>query len=92
MENQTVVFVDAQEMARLNPDTFEAPNKEELDAITEGDSVKICNSQERFWVTVASVDGDYITATVDNHLLDTSDGLELGNTVKFTKSNIYDIW
>lgn len=92
MENQTVVLVDAQEMARLNPTTFGVPSKKELNAITEGDSVKVCNSRERFWVTVVSVDGDNITGTVDNDLLDTSDGLELGNTISFTKSNIYSIW
>lgn len=36
------VFEDAQEMHRLYPDTFQAPSKEALSAITINSSIKVC--------------------------------------------------
>jgi len=90
---KTIEYVDAQEMARLHPDTFGVPSQELLDAITEGASVKVCANDERFWVTVASVDGENITGTVDNNLVNQpEDGLASNDTISFSKANIYDIW
>ncbi|UKA04990.1 hypothetical protein [Photobacterium damselae] len=43
MSNQPI-FINAQEMAKSSPTTFEAPTKPELDSIRAGDFVKICHS------------------------------------------------
>jgi len=88
-----IKFVDAQEMGRLNPDTFEVPTTKELDTITEGAIVKISANSERFWVEVTSVDGDTITGTVDNDLvLQPEDGINYGDIITFNKNNVYSIF
>lgn len=87
------MFTDAQEMAVKNPKTFEAPSAEELADITTGQSVKVCASPERFWVTVTKVDGESVSGVVDNHLVCTGDhGLSLGDTVNFQKRHIYEVY
>jgi len=88
---KNITFVNAQEMRIKHPNTFEAPVKEELDAIKIGDSVKVCaDNKERFWVTVTNVEGDIITGTVDNDLVDVN--LAYGEEINFKKSNVYSIW
>ena len=84
-------MTDAQEMAKLNPDTFEAPDKKDLSLIKEGDSVKICVGKERFWTTVLKVKGENIEGSVDNDLV-TENGLSYGDTIKFEKRHIYSIY
>lgn len=86
-------FVDAQEMARLHPDTFEAPLLEELNTIKTGSMVKVCTGGERFWVAVVSVDGQRITGEVNNNLICTQDhGLDCGNMITFEARHVYSIW
>lgn len=86
-------FVNAQEQARLHPETFEAPSKAELDAIVEGSTVKVSIGGERFWNQVTKVDGSIITATVDNDLVCTkTHGLKYGDTITFVKDNIFMIY
>lgn len=85
-------FVNAQEMAANNHDTFQAPSAEELAEIHRGQFVKICAADECFWATVESVDGDTITGEVDNNLIFTHrHGLQYGDMVQFKLENIYDI-
>jgi len=102
------VFEDAQEMNRLYPETFQAPSKEDLSAITINSSVKVCarvpqhiqaqraaaNLQqivsERFWVRVIAMDGDKITAVVDNitqHI-----ELNAGDEISFEQRHVYQIF
>ena len=82
-------FVNAQQMARENPETFEAPSKTELDNIKPGQPVKVSLNKERFWVLVTKVDGDNITGTIDNNLL--RNNLKYGDIVTFTKDNVFAI-
>ncbi|WP_435008061.1 hypothetical protein P12x_005330 [Tundrisphaera lichenicola] len=89
MKNQ---FVDAQEMNRKHPTTFEVPSDAELAAIKAGDSVKVCTCDERFWVTVTEVSEHRIAGTVDNDLIFTDEhGLDYGDVVRFTRENVYSI-
>ena len=83
-------FIDAQEMAENNPETFEAPEAEELSQIKEGTYVKVCNGEERFWMQVNEVDGEKITATVSNNLLGDY-GYDFGDVVTFETKHIYSI-
>ncbi len=85
-----VEFVNAKEMNEQNPDTFWYPSEQQLSSIGVGDDVKICDNVSRFWCSVIAVDGDKITATVDNDIL--SDELKFGDTVEFTCDEVYDIW
>lgn len=89
---KTITFVDAQEMGRKHPDTFEVPTNEELDAIKKGDSVKICDEEagERFWVTVDEIDGNKITGFVNNQLV--SSDLHYGDLISFETRHIYSIY
>lgn len=84
-------FIDAQQMHKDHPETFEVPSKEELDAIKPGDNVKVCvNDQERFWVLVTEVNGDKITGMVNNKLLGDY-GFDYEDTIKVLKRNVYSI-
>lgn len=91
MEKRT--YVDAQEMATKHPTTFDAPTKEELDAIKVGSTVKICTGNERFWTTVTEINGQEITATVDNDLVnEENEDIPYGTEIHFEKKNIYDVY
>ena len=39
-------FIDAQEMAKKHPNTFEAPDEMDLNALKAGDTVKVCNGED----------------------------------------------
>ena len=87
-------FVNAQEMHRAHPDTFDAPSVADLNSISVGDIVKVCaNECERFWTTVTAVDGDMITATVNNDLVLTDQhGLRCDDVIEFHRDCVYSIF
>jgi uncharacterized protein YegJ (DUF2314 family) len=99
MENidKGYTLVNAQVMAELHPQTFEAPTKEDLDKLESGDIVKLCfedsegEGSERMWVTVTSVSGDTLTGVLDNtpFMLEC---ITYGDPVQFKKENIYTIF
>jgi formylmethanofuran dehydrogenase subunit C len=84
-------FINAQEMHKKHPDTFEAPTKEELNAITLNNSVKVCHNDERFWVTVTAINKDIVTGTIDNDLV-CRQPFKFGDEIKFKKHHIYSIY
>lgn len=83
-------WLDAQKLHRENPKTFDAPSEEELANIRKGDSVRICNGRERFWVTVTCRHGSKIWGNVDNMLVDTTK-YNVGDSVVFNTKHVYDI-
>ncbi len=93
MRKEKIKFIDAQKMARENPDTFYAPSLTELNEIKEGSLLKVATGGERFWVLVISVKGNKITGTVNNDLVFTKDhGLRYEDRVEFEKKNVYGIF
>lgn len=69
-------WVNAQEMAKIYPDTFEVDSTEDIHELlffaveAQLDTwVKVCNDEERFWIKVISANSKGITGTVDNDLL-----------------------
>ena len=78
-------------MHKDHPDTFEVPDRSELDSIKKGSIVKVSCNDERFWTEVISVRGNMITASVDNDLICDQE-FGLGDTIKFEKRNIYSVW
>ena len=89
--NITSQCVDAQEMACFHPDTFFAPDKEELARIVPGGHVKICVNPpgERFWTKVYKVKGNYIWAKVNNNLMLLD--WPLGKKIRFHRNHVYTI-
>ena len=83
-------WVDAQQMAKENPETFEAPTEQELEAIEVGWTVKVSNGQERFWNEVLEKGDGYLLVKVDNMLVYRR-GYNLGDILKIEKRNIYEI-
>jgi hypothetical protein len=75
-------------MHKKHPDTFEAPTKEELDALKVGNIVKVSHNNERFWVTITAIDKDIITGKVDNVLI-RPQPFKYGDIIKFKKHHIY---
>lgn len=92
MTVKTAKFTDAQAIAKTYPETFEAPDQEELDKLRIGDSVKINAANERFWVTITNITKDAIMAVVDNDLVLTEKhGLSQGDFVKIQREHVYSI-
>jgi len=92
MTIKSSVFVDAQEMHKKHPATFEVPSFEALSQIKMNDSVKVCADKERFWVTVITVDDHSIEGIVDNDLICTDEhGLRCGDKVVLSRNNVYSI-
>lgn len=85
-------FRDAQAMARAHPLTFEVPEPERLAALRAGDFVKVCASNERFWVVLTARYGDGLVGKVNNDLIWTDDhGLSCDDEVRFTTDHVYDV-
>lgn len=84
-------FVNAQQMHQDHPDTFEVPSDKELAGVKEGSIVKVCHNDERFWTVVKAVDGEKVTAEVNNCLIG-DQPFDLGDEIEFKKENIYCIW
>lgn len=82
-------LVDAQEMSHSNPDTFEAPNEDELSAIRPGDHTKVCKGGERFWVFVTSVTPKRVIGRVANQLI--FNDLKVGETIALERRHVYSI-
>lgn len=90
---EKVNFIDAQQMKKEHPDTFEAPNQKELNKIKVDSLVKICVEGERFWTVVTKVENDTITAIVNNELVMThKHGLMCYDVLTFEKKNVYSIY
>lgn len=88
----TAEFVNAQEMHRNHPLTFDAPTEAELAGIGPGDLVKVCVEGERFWVKVTEPTAEMFTGTVDNILLCTDrHGLSYQDAVTFGRECVYDL-
>jgi hypothetical protein len=88
-----VSFIDAQQMSKDHPDTFEAPDANQLAVLQVGDIVKVCPGSERFWAEIKEIEGSTITAVVDNDLIYTEQhGLQLGDYIQFEKQHIYNIY
>ena len=85
-----IVFSDAQQLKRENPDTFTTPSDEDLLALEVGDIVKVCDGEERFWNVVKEINGDVIVAEVNNCLIG-DQPYGVGHLIQFSKRHIYDI-
>jgi len=85
--------VDAQQMAKDNPKTFEAPKEVDLNFLADGAYVKICVDRERFWTIIKEIENDVIVAEINNHLVFSDEhGLYDGDIVMFEKRHIYSIY
>lgn len=87
-----IQLVDAQQMAKAYPGTFEAPDQKELDLVKVGDSVKICiNNKERLWIEVTEINGGQLKGKIDNCPIVIED-VNFGDFISFRKENIYSIF
>jgi uncharacterized protein YegJ (DUF2314 family) len=84
-------LINAQEMHRNHPGTFDVPEPDEIAAVGQGVHVKVCDGGERFWVKVVSRDGDTMVGTVANNLIGGQD-YDYGDEIEFKTENIYDIY
>lgn len=89
----TTEFINAQQMQKDHPDSFEAPSLIELAELDKGTFVKVCTGGERFWTEIKEIADDKVTAVINNNLVCTDvHGLQHGDEIKFTLDNIYDIY
>lgn len=86
-------FVDAQDMHKMHPQTFQVPSEAEIAEIIPGaHAVKISAGGERFWVKVQAKRGENLVGTVCNDLLCTdTHGLLCDDMVEFETRHIYAI-
>jgi hypothetical protein len=86
-----IALIDAQQMAREHPDTFQAPSNDTLQDLRPGDLVKVAQITERFWVQVVERrDSGVLLGKVDNHLL-TGDAA-CGDLIEFHECNVYEVF
>lgn len=91
-------WVDAQKMAQKFPDCFYAPSSDDIYRLRPGDSIKICNNEERFWVKIIDIRKYPLRKAlkwtflgeVDNCLI-TDRPYDLGDMVEFEGCHIYQI-
>jgi uncharacterized protein YegJ (DUF2314 family) len=87
-----IQLVDAQQMAKAYPNSFEVPDQKELDLVKVGDSVKICiNNKERLWIEVTEINGGQLKGKIDNCPI-VIDDVAFGDSISFRKENIYSIF
>lgn len=94
MKNSTIKgFENAQLMKFYNSKTFQAPSIEEIIDIKEGDWVKVCHNDERFWCKFItwSKDTNSMFIEVDNKLVFSDHPFQLGDTIEVYPHHIYDI-
>ena len=89
MKPKRIQLVDAQQMAKEFPDTFEAPSSADLDRLRADDIVKVSTRGERFWVQIVSRRDDIFLGRVGNALLFGRVGF--GDLIEFHASNVFDI-
>lgn len=82
-------LINAQDMHKKHPDTFEIPTPDELNSLKKGDMIKVANRWERFWVMIEKRDGDKIIARVSNFLI--ASPLKIQDAIEFKTKHIYSI-
>jgi hypothetical protein len=82
-------FEDAQVLHQQYPDTFYAPDERTLKEISQGDLVKVCAFEERFWAEVISVKDGTITARIDNDLINRC--LKYNEIIDFETRHVYNV-
>jgi len=100
---KTPILVNAAEMAKQYPESFQRPTQAELDHVKPGMFCKVCvlrNSDrqvgvptfgERFWVEIHSVTPNgLIVGRVDNDL-DPACGLNIDDVIGLHRDNIYSL-
>ena len=89
----SAVLVNAAEMGRAHPKTFDYPPKEMLDQIQPGNLVKVSDVElpERFWVRITQRKGDVFVGKIDNHFF-WDKPYDFGSLIRFGTENVYDFW
>lgn len=82
-------LVNAKLLAKEHPKTFTVPPEARLKKLKPGDFVKVTRNNERFWVRLTGWVGKRWHGTVANDLV-FNDDLKYGESIFFTKKNIYD--
>lgn len=82
-------LVDAQKLSREHPGTFEVPGTDVITALRAGDSVKVCNGKDRFWVRLTAADGSDLRGVVSSPISSRRYGT--GDTIQFRTKNVYDV-
>ena len=84
-------LVDAQEMAKKHPGSFEAPTQKELDAIKSKSIVKVCfDNKERMWAILKKKEGKGWIAELNNSPMEVN--YELGEMFYLEPRHIYSIY
>lgn len=91
MEQVKIIeLVDAKELRRLYPETFEVPSDHEIEVLEVGQLIKVSAYGERFWVKIVEVHENKFICAIDNYLLD--DRIGYGDLIEVSANNIYLIY
>ena len=86
-EKPQIEFTDAQRIRQIAPAPPGLPTLQELQKLKPGTLVKVHTKQERFWMKIKRIEGEFITATIDTNLAYESD-YHYGDTINFEKRHI----
>lgn len=81
-------FVNVAKLNKEHPNTIKTPSIDQN--LNIGDTVKISNGKERFWVQLTHVKNNNLQGIIKNELLDET-LYKYGDKVNFKTKNIYDI-
>lgn len=87
-------LLNAQQMNKEHPKTFEVPSDKELRKIKVGDIVKICDDDagERFWVEIKAIETNSgkLIGSIANNLIRSK--ANANDKVLFERENVLSIW
>ena len=89
---KNIQLVDAQQKAKDHPETFVVPSEQSLKNLKKNDTVKICDSKDRFWVIIEDISNDKLlfVGKIDNNLIG-GQRYDAGDYIHFEKKNIYKV-
>jgi hypothetical protein len=83
-------WVDVQQNRDKYEKDFHIPTMEELQSLESGDTVKVSDQVERFFVLVMAVSTDTITGKIMNHLIG-NQGYNYQDMITFEKRHVFSI-
>jgi hypothetical protein len=85
-------LVDAEAMARDNPQTFIVPEAARLDAVRPGWYLRVCRNNERFWVIVNRIQNGAFVGGIANRLVFADNlSFNMGTVIRVERRHVYAV-
>lgn len=90
---KTPELLDGVKQNKLYPESFFIPDKDEIDNLKPGNTVKVSAEGERFWVEIIEIEPRKIIGRIDNDLVRSHlHDLFFDDLIEFKQENIINIF